>query len=255
MSAVHGLGGVELRAGFPRVAASLSATDLDGLRTEAQRLVAAGADVAEWRLDHLLAARPTDALEHVPGLLALLREQLADVPLLVTVRSSSEGGAVELSEVDYARALRAVLAAGIADGVDIEIARHHAWRELTPRAQSIGCSVVGSHHDLTATPPADRIIELLGAMAAAGADVAKVAVTARDADDVLELLAATRSAARDLTVPVVTMAMGEVGRVSRLCGHVFGSVLTFGALGTPSAPGQTSVADLHHVLGLLPAGP
>ena len=39
--------------------------------------------------------------------------------------------------------------------------------------------------------------------------------------------------------------------ISRLCGEVFGSSMTFGAAKKASAPGQMGVNDLNTVLGLL----
>ena len=47
------------------------------------------------------------------------------------------------------------------------------------------------------------------------------------------------------------MAMAGTGVISRLCGEVFGSALTFGAAGKASAPGQMGVNDLNTVLNLL----
>ena len=41
--------------------------------------------------------------------------------------------------------------------------------------------------------------------------------------------------------PVITMSMAGTGIVSRMCGEVFGSALTFGAAGKVSAPGQIDV--------------
>ena len=51
--------------------------------------------------------------------------------------------------------------------------------------------------------------------------------------------------------PAVTMSMAGMGVISRLCGEVFGSALTFGAAGRASAPGQMDVQDLAQVLFLL----
>ena len=38
--------------------------------------------------------------------------------------------------------------------------------------------------------------------------------------------------------PIITMSMAATGVISRVCGEVFGSALTFGAVGKASAPGQ-----------------
>lgn len=42
------------------------------------------------------------------------------------------------------------------------------------------------------------------------------------------------------------MAMGDLGKVSRIAGQVFGSSLSFGAVGQTSAPGQLSISDLRN---------
>ena len=51
--------------------------------------------------------------------------------------------------------------------------------------------------------------------------------------------------------PIITMSMAGTGVISRLCGEVFGSSMTFGAAKKASAPGQMGVEDLSTVLGLL----
>ena len=66
--------------------------------------------------------------------------------------------------------------------------------------------------------------------------------------DVLTLLAATEEIATEYADrPIITMSMAGTGVISRLCGEVFGSALTFGAAGKASAPGQMGVEDLKTV--------
>ena len=66
------------------------------------------------------------------------------------------------------------------------------------------------------------------------------------------LLAATEEMVTDYADrPVITMSMAGTGVISRLCGEVFGSSMTFGAAKKASAPGQMGVEDLSTVLGLL----
>jgi len=47
------------------------------------------------------------------------------------------------------------------------------------------------------------------------------------------------------------MSMAGTGLISRLCGEVFGSALTFGAAKKASAPGQAAVNDLNNMLQFL----
>ena len=53
------------------------------------------------------------------------------------------------------------------------------------------------------------------------------------------------------TRPIITMSMSKLGVVSRLCGEVFGSCLTFGALEKTSAPGQINIGQLNEVLKII----
>ena len=50
--------------------------------------------------------------------------------------------------------------------------------------------------------------------------------------------------------PIITMSMSGTGVISRLCGELFGSALTFGSVEKVSAPGQMEVNDLFTILQL-----
>ena len=88
-----------------------------------------------------------------------------------------------------------------------------------------------------------------GKMQDLDADIPKIAVMPRNKKDVLTLLAATEEMAGEYADrPIITMSMAGTGVISRLCGEVFGSALTFGAAKKASAPGQMGVEDLSQVL-------
>ena len=48
--------------------------------------------------------------------------------------------------------------------------------------------------------------------------------------------------------PVITMSMGKMGMISRLCGESFGAAVTFAAHKKASAPGQM---EMHEVADIL----
>ena len=48
--------------------------------------------------------------------------------------------------------------------------------------------------------------------------------------------------------PLITMAMGGLGAVSRISGQVFGSCMTFASFGKASAPGQLLLGDTSWIL-------
>ena len=76
------------------------------------------------------------------------------------------------------------------------------------------------------------------------ADLAKYAVMPQCEQDVLTLLDATLTMKTEhADTPVITMSMGKLGMLSRVCGSFSGSAVTFGTAGRASAPGQLP-ADL-----------
>ena len=115
-----------------------------------------------------------------------------------------------------------------------------------------GLKVIASHHDFYETPDREVMKMLLEQMCAGGADIVKLAVMPQNKRDVLTLLSATEEMVTDYADrPIITMSMAGTGVISRLCGEVFGSSMTFGAAKKASAPGQMGVEDLSTVLGLL----
>ena len=84
-----------------------------------------------------------------------------------------------------------------------------------------------------------------------GADICKIAVMPHSAGDVLILLSATEERFRVSCVPLITMSMGRLGAVSRVCGELVGSCLTFGTLEQASAPGQLPADKLVGMLEML----
>ena len=108
-----------------------------------------------------------------------------------------------------------------------------------------------SYHNFESTPPR---VELVGNIIEAerqGADIAKVAVTPRAPGDVLVLLEATLDASQRVRIPLIAMSMGGLGAMTRLCGWMYGSALTFAAGKSSSAPGQIPIEELRAALRTL----
>jgi 3-dehydroquinate dehydratase-1 len=230
----------------PVVIVPLTGADPEALHAEAAAVVAAGPDVVEWRVDHL-----TD-LAAAGRVAADLRADLGDLPLLVTVRTLTEGGQADVTDAAYLTLLRDLLGTGTVDLLDVEITRDATTvRTLVDLAHAAGVPVIASQHDFAGTPAQDELVRRLLHMADVGADVLKIAVMPQDAGDVLALLGATWEASRRTDRPLITMAMGTVGVASRIAGGVFGSAATFAAVGRASAPGQVGIVPLRAALDLL----
>lgn len=93
-----------------------------------------------------------------------------------------------------------------------------------------GVRVVLSNHDFEKTPLKDELIRRLCRMQELGADLLKIAVMPRCRSDVLLLLQATEEMlSQHARKPLITMSMGDLGMVTRICGGFFGSAVTFGS--------------------------
>lgn len=244
--------GTALGAGRPKVIVPLTASTTDELLAQAEAALAAGPDLVEWRIDHLGGGAVSPTVAVAAG--RELRTALGDLPLLATIRTSAEGGLAAVTDDEYVAVYRAVLDAGLADLVDVEVMRDEATvRTLVGLAHAADVVVVASNHDFDATPPRDELVRRLLLMAERGADVLKIAVMPRDPGDVLTLLAATWETSGRTDKPLITMSMAGTGVASRIAGGVFGSAATFGMVGRASAPGQVEVGALRAALGVVHA--
>ena len=169
----------------------------------------------------------------------------------MTFRTSKEGGEKAIEPEAYAELNIKAAQTGYVDLVDVEIfTGNEIVKKIIDGAHA--ARVIASNHDFFKTPAQSDIVYRLRKMQDMGADIPKIAVMPQNKKDVLTLLAATEEMATDYADrPIITMSMAGTGVISRLCGEVFGSSMTFGAAKKASAPGQMGVNDLNTVLGLL----
>ena len=155
--------------------------------------------------------------------------------------------------IQYTALNAAVAKSGYVDAVDVEIfSGDDVVRANVENIHLAGKLVVGSNHDFFKTPDKDELVRRMVKMQEMGADLPKIAVMPQNKADVLTLLAATEEMSRVYADrPIITMSMAGDGVISRLCGEVFGSSMTFGAVGQASAPGQIPVNQLLDVLALI----
>lgn len=245
------IGGRPLAGGrVPAICAPLVGRNRAALAAEGAAVAAKKPDLLEWRVDFF--ERIADTAEVVAAGQAV-RQAAGGIPILFTRRSQREGGhPIPLSEPQVLALYEAVAQSGSVDAMDFEMENAPAdvaqARALT---QAHGLPLVLSFHDFQKTPAADELVARFAQAHALGADVAKVAVMPQSLADVHRLLGATLQASESLPIPVISMAMGALGAVSRLCGGVFGSALTFAVGSTASAPGQMPIEDVRTALAVL----
>ena len=241
---------IEIGSGLPKICAPIVGTTKEDIMAEAENIGRLPVDIAEWRVDWFEHAFNFSKVE---GILKDLRRSLGETPLLVTFRTSNEGGEKSIKPDDYAEFIVSASETGYVDLVDVEVfIGTDIVKEIIAGAHNAGVKVIGSNHDFNKTPDKDEIVERLRKMQELGVDIPKIAVMPKGMKDVVTLLAATEEMHREFADrPIVTISMSETGVLSRICGEAFGSAITFGAAKNISAPGQMGVNDLSIALKFL----
>ena len=241
---------IEIGAGAPKIIVPIVGVTKEDILNEAKTFDSIPVDVVEWRVDWFEHVFEFDKVEDV---LKELRTVLGNIPLLLTFRTKKEGGEKAIDTKDYKELNLRAAKTGYVDFIDVEIfTGDDVVREIIDGAHAVGVRVIASNHDFFKTPAKSDIIYRLRKMQDMGADIPKIAVMPQSKRDVLTLLCATEEMVTDYADrPIITMSMAGTGVISRLCGEVFGSSMTFGAAKKASAPGQMGVNDLNTVLDLL----
>lgn len=202
-------------------------------------------DVIELRIDFYKDIKDNEKLSH---LLQTLRS-MTDLPILLTYRSCREGGQIQLSDDEYKNLIKLGCESHCIDLIDIELMSGHALVfQLVEIAHQNQVKVVMSNHDFDKTPSVADMMDRIEKMEVLGADICKLAVMPLTYKDVISVLNVTLEMSHKLEIPIVTMAMGEMGVISRITGELTGSAMTFASAGKISAPGQMNVIDLQMVL-------
>ena len=244
------------------------------IESQALAIAATDADVVEWRFDLATALYPSvqaanahtrDAAEanidvssedarQLQAMLARLRALLPGKELLFTIRTQRQGGSFPNDAAAYRQFCTLALASAPLDYLDLEdTTPAEDSRALTTLAHEKGVRVIASYHDFEKTPAVEEILEKLRSLRAMGADILKTAYMPTKTSDVAALLFATARFREEDAAKhaLITMSMGEIGRISRLVGGAFGSMLTFATVGECSAPGQMPIEAVRAAMAQL----
>ena len=241
---------ITIGEGTPKICVPIVGVTKEEILEAGKNICTIGADVIEWRVDWYENVFDFDQVEETAK---ELRNVIGETALLFTFRTAKEGGEKAIEAEPYKELNIAAAKTGYVDLVDVEaFTGDEIVKEIVAAAHECGVKVVASNHDFDKTPEKDEIVRRLCKMQELGADIPKIAVMPTCRRDVLTLLCATEEMYTEhADRPIITMSMAGTGLISRLCGEVFGSALTFGAAKKASAPGQAAVNDLNNMLQFL----
>lgn len=207
-------------------------------------------DVIEWRVDHYDKAGDP---QFVKESLEEIGQYLEEIPVIFTFRHKCEGGFKEYPQEVRLATIQAALSTGHADIVDVEACNEKEFIDQVKAAvEAAGSKLILSFHNFKETPSEEFIYNKLIEERDLGADIPKLAVMPQSFLDVLTLMKATyRARTEAVDLPMITMSMGDVGKISRVIGDLYGSDMSFVVGKAASAPGQIPVAVVNELWKLL----
>ncbi len=202
--------------------------DQRNFRERSRKALELGAQLIEIRVDLFENRDPGFILECVETVKSYGGE------LILTVRSPSEGGRPVPERLEIFKKV-----SPHCEYTDLELSSRDFIGPVKESVSKGKGNLILSFHDFERTPPAWMIKEIIREGMRFGA-IPKVAVMANTYSDVHRLLCA----GGEIQGEKILIAMGEVGRISRLAGFLAGSVITYCALDEAVAPGQISVEEM-----------
>jgi 3-dehydroquinate dehydratase-1 len=129
--------------------------------------------------------------------------------------------------------------------IDIEVEAPSTFKKaMVEAAHAKGCRVIVSYHNYVETPNRATLHGTINQMVADGADIVKIATLAHTSADAARIL----SLYEDPIKPLVALAMGEAGRVTRIAIPLLGAPFTFAApQGAATAPGQLTDTEMETI--------
>jgi 3-dehydroquinate dehydratase / shikimate dehydrogenase len=188
--------------------------------------------------------------DYVQDLDMLMILRAKQKPLLFTCRPASEGG--RFRDDDPRR--RMILLEAVKRGFDyVDIEFQSQYHDVM--VEKAGEGLIVSYHDLQGTP--DNLPTLYDRMCASGADIVKIVTTPRSIVEVGRLVEFAEKASKDGGPPLIALAMGPLGALTRVLAGRYHAPFTFGAAaeGVESAPGQIparAMADLYRAREVSP---
>ncbi len=185
-----------------------------------------GADLIELRVDQFSRTEVDYVIEKVE----IVKEH--SLGTILTVRIPEEGGKPVSNRREIFNKV-----APLCDYADVELSSR---ADIVPVRDALsGGKLIVSFHDFERTPPNWVIREVLREGYRYGG-IPKVAVRANSYEDVARLLCVGAQE----NYPKILIAMGDIGKISRLAGFAFGSVISYASLGEALAPGQLPLEEL-----------
>jgi len=213
---------------YPLIALPLDDRDIDSRLSIARDK---GIDIIELRIDMFSNTQP----EYVKNISKKVKN--SGFSIIATVRSVNEGGSKRLTDHERLNLFRTV--SDYADIIDIELRSINLHNDLLKLCKDKGKFLLVSYHDFEKTPSEEEIQRIID-LSSFG-DIIKFAFMVNSTEDVGKIMSLTH---KNRDKRIVSIGMGDLGKITRVAGFFFGSLITYTYIGESVAPGQIEVEEL-----------
>jgi len=193
-------------------------------------------DYAEVRFDFL-------KIEQIPEALETIKKDLKKI--VCTLRPKTEGGKFPGNEKERIAILK-LIAEYNPFLLDVEFNMLKRNSSLVRYLKSTKTKLLVSWHDFKKTPSSAELKKKMNQMTKFSFNV-KIVSTAKSTNDSSRMLELYSKKGRN---NLISFAMGDLGRISRILCLYLGSPFTYVSLGNPVAPGQFSVDEVKKITNL-----
>jgi 3-dehydroquinate dehydratase-1 len=193
-------------------------------------------DYIEIRLDFL-------KMEQVPIALEIIKKDLNRI--VCTLRPKTEGGKFSGTEKERISIIK-LIAEYSPFLLDIEYNTLKKNKELLKYLKTTKTKLLVSWHDFKKTPKSAELKNQINQMSKFSSNV-KIVSTAKSTEDATRMLELYSKKGKN---NLISFAMGDAGRISRILCLYLGSPYTYVSLGKAVAPGQFSVDEVNKIINL-----
>ena len=193
-------------------------------------------DYTEIRLDFL-------KMEQVPSALEIIKKDLNRI--VCTLRPKTEGGKFSGTEKERIAIIK-LIAEYNPFLLDIEYNALKKNKELVKYLKTTKTKLLVSWHDFKKTPKDAELKNQINQMSKFSSNV-KIVSTAKSTEDATRMLELYSKKGKN---NLISFAMGDAGRISRILCLYLGSPYTYVSLGKAIAPGQFSVDEVNKIINL-----
>ena len=193
-------------------------------------------DYIEIRLDFL-------KIEQVPIALEIIKKDLNRI--VCTLRPKTEGGKFSGTEKERISIIK-LIAEYSPFLLDIEYNTLKKNKELLKYLKTTKTKLLVSWHDFKKTPKSIELKKQINQMSKFSSNV-KIVSTAKSTEDATRMLELYSKKGKN---NLISFAMGDAGRISRILCLYLGSPYTYVSLGKAVAPGQFSVDEVNKIINL-----